>query len=489
MSLGTFAFGQKRPNILLITADDMGTQVGCYGDTTIATPRIDQLASEGILFQNAYVTQASCSPSRSSMFTGLYPHQNGQLGLEHRGYTMHRGVPTLPGLLAEAGYRSCAVGKIHVRPYEALPFEFEAFRTEGLNTRDVRAFERNIEGFAALDDPRPWFALASFSDPHKPYRGRVEGLPEQMLGPDDVKPFSQHGEFDTKAIREEVAGYYNAAKRVDIGVGLLMDMLERTGQAQNTLVIFIGDHGPPVSRGKTTTYEFGTRIPFLIRWPERIKPRQQSDAFVSTVDIMPTCLAAAEVSPPSPLAGVSLDSFYRGEPEDWRNYLFTEFTTHGPGFSPQRAVRNNRYKLIHNLVPGRRKNGIGVDGCPIRKILDDPEWKETEVRRVFRLIENPPEYELYDLEEDPLEYHNLAGRPATGESEMELRHALAPWRRETHDPFLDDSYLQKMLRHTDDHLARHQASKAAAQAAGIKAPYNRINMTRFQEDWPTPWMN
>ena len=98
MSLGTFVAGQKRPNILLITADDMGIQAGCYGDTTISTPHIDQLAAEGIQFENAYVTQASCSPSRSSIFTGLYPHQNGQLGLEHRGYTMHRGVPTLPGL-------------------------------------------------------------------------------------------------------------------------------------------------------------------------------------------------------------------------------------------------------------------------------------------------------------------------------------------------------------------------------------------------------
>ena len=101
--LGSIAHSQQRPNILLITADDMGDQTGCYGDHTIATPNIDRLAAQGILFRNAYVTQASCSPSRSSIFTGLYPHQNGQLGLEHRGYTMHRGVPTLPGLLKENG--------------------------------------------------------------------------------------------------------------------------------------------------------------------------------------------------------------------------------------------------------------------------------------------------------------------------------------------------------------------------------------------------
>ena len=158
-----------------------------------------------------------------------------------------------------------------------------------------------------------------------------------MLRPEDVKPFAQHGEFDTKEIREDVAGYYNAVKRVDIGVGLLMNMLDRIGQADNTLVIFIGDHGPPVSRGKTTTYEFGTRIPFLVRWPEKIRKGQKYDDFVSTVDILPTCLTAAGVSLPDPLAGKALDPFYQGGPTDWRDHLFTEFTTQG--------------RVLHRSVP------------------------------------------------------------------------------------------------------------------------------------------
>jgi N-sulfoglucosamine sulfohydrolase len=329
--------------------------------------------------------------------------------------------------------------------------------------------------------------LASFSDPHKPYRGQVEGLPEKMLGPGEVKPFFQHGEFNTAEIREEVAGYYNAVKRVDIGVGLLLDMLDRTGQAANTLVIFLGDHGPPVSRGKTTTYEFGTRIPFLVRWPDCAQPKV-TDAFVSTTDIVPTCLAAAGISLPIPLAGRDLSPFYRGHPDSWRQHLFTEFTTHGPGFAPQRAVRGRRYKLIHNLVIGREKNGIGVDGCPIREILDDEEWKDTDTRRVFRLIEDPPEFELYDLKEDPLEYRNLAGDTSVSAVETALKGALMGWRRKTHDPLLDNAYLEKLMRHTDNHLVQYRAARDKADAEGTERPYNRIDMTSFQEDWPTPWM-
>jgi N-sulfoglucosamine sulfohydrolase len=487
IALGIPAHGKTRPNILFITADDMGPQAGCYGDTTIPTPRIDQLASQGIQFMNGYVTQASCSPSRSSMFTGLYPHQNGQLGLEHRGYTMHWGVPTLPGLLKGAGYRTCAVGKVHVRPYEELPFDTFVYGREQLDTRDVRAYERHIASFVDEAGDDPWFVLASFSDPHKPYRGKVEGLPETLLGPDDVKPFAEHGEFDTREVREEAAGYYNAVKRVDIGTGLLMDMLDRKGLAENTLVIFVGDHGPPVSRGKTTTYEFGTRIPYVVRWPGMNGGRHE-DGFVSTTDIMPTCLEAAGVTMPAYTAGRSLSAFRDRTPSEWRNYLFTEFTTHGPGFAPQRAVRNARHKLIHNLVPGRKKNGIGTDGCPIRKMMTEPKWRETETGRVFQLMEDPPELEVYDLVNDPLEYTNLAGETSVADVEVELKSALMAWRKETHDPLLDRAYLEKLMAHTDAHLASYQAARDKAEKEGTKRPYNRIDMTGFQETFPTAAM-
>ncbi len=484
LTLVVIPSAQAQPNILLITADDMGQTAGCYGDHTIATPAIDRLASQGMLFKNAYVTQASCSPSRSSMFTGLYPHQNGQLGLAHRGYTMHRGVPTLQGLLKQAGYRSFVAGKVHVEPDRELPFEFVANKHDrGFNRRDVAAFRRHLQSFLNDVGDDSWFALASFTDPHKPYGGRVEGLPVELLGPDDVTPFAQHGEFDAPEIRTEAAGYYNAVKRVDHGVGLLMDLLEKTGHADDTLVIFIGDHGPPVTRGKTTVYEFGTRIPFIVRWPNQIKPGQVHKGFVSTVDIVPTCLTAAGIPLPSPLSGRSLNPFYQGEPREWREYLFTEFTTHGPGFAPQRAVRDNRYKFIHNLLPGEPKNGIGVDGCPIRGMLNDRRWANTEARRVFRLMEQAPEFELYDLHSDPLEYRNLAGDAQFAEVEDRLKSVLLKWRQETKDPLLDQSYFDRLRAHTKQHSDRIAAETTQAKVAGKEPPYNKIDMREFQETW------
>lgn len=481
-SLGIRAQTQSRPNILLITADDMGIQAGCYGDHTIATPRIDQLASQGVQFTNGYVTQASCSPSRSSMFSGLYPHQNGQLGLEHRGYTMHWNTPTLPKMLKEAGYRSQAVGKIHVRPYEDLPFDEEVGRGSGLDPRDVVAYERQISEFVDKGEG-PWFVLASFTDPHKPFRGPVKGLPEDPIDPTSLKPWPEHGEYDTPEIRKDRAGYYDAVKRVDIGTGLLMDMLEEKGLSDNTLVIFVGDHGPPVSRGKTTCYEFGTRIPYIVRWPGMTKGKQ-SDAFVSTVDIMPTCLAAAGVPIPEITAGRSLAPFRSGTPASWRDHLFTEFTTHGPGFAPQRAVRDRRYKLIHNLLPGEPKNGIGVDGCPIRDVLNDPKFVETETRKVFDRMVKAPEFELYDLEKDPLEWHNLAGDMSVSAVETSLKSTLLAWREESGDPLIDQAYFDRLKTHTDKHSADHRAARAKAEAEGSQRPYNRIDMTGFQETFP-----
>ena len=482
IGLGIRSHAQSRPNILLITADDMGIQAGCYGDNTIATPRIDQLSSQGVQFMNGYVTQASCSPSRSSMFTGLYPHQTGQLGLEHRGYTMHWNTPTLPKMLKAAGYRSQAVGKIHVRPYEDLPFDQVVGREQGLDRRDVVGYEQHISQFVAQGEG-PWFVLASFTDPHKPFRGPVKGLPEDPIDPAQLEPWPEHGAFDTPEVRKERAGYYDAVKRVDIGTGLLMDMLDRKGLSDNTLVIFVGDHGPPVSRGKTTCYEFGTKIPYIVRWPGMTEGKQ-SDAFVSTVDIMPTCLAAAGIPMPEMTAGRSLALFRSGTPDRWRDHVFTEFTTHGPGFSPQRAVRDRRYKLIHNLLPGEPKRGIGVDGCPIKGLIDDPRFADTETRCVYDRMVKAPAFELYDLEKDPLEWHNLAGDMSVSAVETALKSTLMTWREASGDPLLDQAYFDRLKAHTDNHTSAYQAARAKAEADGSERPYNRIDMTGFQETFP-----
>jgi N-sulfoglucosamine sulfohydrolase len=400
---------------------------------------------------------------------------------------MHRGVPTLPGLLKEAGYRICAVGKVHVDPAADLPFETE-WEPKGMSRRDVHAYPRNIERFIDDAGDTPWFALCSLGDPHRQYRGQEHGLPEKMLGPDDVKPFPVHGELDTPDMRKEVAGYYNAVQRIDIAVGLMLDMLDRKGLNEKTLVVFTSDHGPPFARGKSTTYEFGTRVPYIVRWPGRVKPGQVRDDFVIHVDLMPTVLEVAGVPVPEIQAGRSLVPLFDGDEVDWRDTLFTEFTTHGAGFAPHRAVRTDRYKLIHNLLPGHPKPGIRVDGSEVRQAIDDPKWDDTDLKRVFGLIDETVETELYDLEKDPLEFHNLAGDQDYAEVEADLKARLLSWRKETFDPLLSERYFEKLRAHTAAHFATLEEASAAARAKGEDPPYNRIDMTPFQEDWPPPWM-
>ncbi len=477
----------ERPNILLITLDDMGPSAGCWCDTTVPTPNIDRMAAEGICFTRGYTTHSSCSPARSSLYTGLYTHQNGHHGLSHRGYMLHRGVPTLPGLLKDAGYRNCAVGKVHVDPAEDLPFEMQ-WEPEGMSRRDVHAYPRNIERFIDDAGDTPWFALCSLGDPHRQYKGQEHGLPEKMLEADDVRPFPVHGELDSPDMRKEVAGYYNAVQRIDIAVGLMLDLLDRKGLSEKTLVIFTSDHGPPFARGKSTTYEFGTRVPYIVRWPGQVKQGQVRDDFVIHVDLMPTVLEAAGITAPSIQAGRSLVPLFGGDDVAWRDALFTEFTAHGPGFAPHRAVRTDRYKLIHNLLPGQHKPGITVDGKEVREALEDPKWAGSEMQLIFGLIDETVECELYDLESDPLEFDNLADDLDYADIRADLMARLLAWRKETFDPLLSERYFEKLRSHTADHFTAHHAACDAARAKGEDTPYNRIDMTAFREDWPPPWM-
>ena len=189
---------------------------------------------------------------------------------------------------------------------------------------------------------------------------RFEGIPEILVEPSEktVLPFQR---IDTPEQRRRVAGYYNEVRRVDFGVGLLLDVLDRKGHSSDTLVILTGDHGPPFDRGKTTVYEGGLRVPFLVRWPGVSAPAR-STAMVSTVDILPTIVDATGAPAAVEMEGISLRPVVENPEADWREYLFAEFHLHGPPWFPRRAVRDDRYKLIHNLLAETASPRTGIDG-------------------------------------------------------------------------------------------------------------------------------
>lgn len=443
-------------NVLFITTDDLGLQLSAYGDTVIETPNLDKLAASGVQFDVAYVAQASCSPSRSAMFTGLYVHGTGQYGLTNASdFELHPHLhdATMPNILKRGGYRTGIVGKLHVGPEESFQFD----QRSRVNTRAVRQVARFADEFMGASGGQPFFLMVNYSDPHA-YRerdpqtrevisdwdflDRSEGIPETLVEPSEktVFPFQR---TDSAEQRARVAGYYNEVMRVDEGVGLLMEVLEKNGHADDTLVIFIGDHGPPFDRGKTTVYEGGLRVPFLVRWPGVSKP-MRSPAMVSTVDILPTILDATGVDPKVGMHGRSLRPVLEDRNATWREYLAGEFHMHGRPLFPRRALRDKRYKLIHNLLAGRIKPSHRIDGDLGYLISQEGRYEGTDVRRAFDTFADPPEFELYDLEMDPWEFENLAGSPEYDEIQQRLEAALMEWRQETNDPFLDPEFLEKM---------------------------------------------
>jgi N-sulfoglucosamine sulfohydrolase len=460
VSVDQFPASAARPNLILVTADDMGFQLGCYGDAVATTPHMDRLAREGIRFTRGYITQASCSSSRSSMLTGLYPHQNGQIGLAHLGYSMRPDVPTLPTLLRRAGYRTGIIGKLHVAPESAFDFDYKQTRTA--DTRDMQKVRDNCNAFLGEVGGKPFFLMLNFFDPHDPHLQDVGGSPKAKVTPEQARIYPFMG-VDTPAMRQRVAEFTTCVNRVDEGVGVLLEVLRQRGVLANTLIVVLSDNGPPLPRAKGTSFEAGVNVPFIAWWPGQIKPRV-SDALVCSIDLMPTFLELAGVAPPKGLPGRSLVPLMRGELVSWRNTLATEYTTHEPrNLNPQRSIRDARYKLTMTL-------------------LKDPafQWPTEipleEYRKVQRRAATGEYLELYDLQTDPYEFKNLAGRPEMKEVQDRLFKELQAWRTETQDPLLDLAALRALVLKEKDApptpvpaWKKAQQPKAAAKRSGAKA--------------------
>lgn len=441
-------------NILLITADDLGLQLSCYGDPIARTPNIDKLAQQSVRFQTAYVSQASCSPSRSTMFTGLYPHGNGHYGLANAnvGFQVHQKLydDLLPNVLKRAGYRTGIIGKLHVNPEKR--FQFDMRQGDGFGSRQVKKQLQYARTFLNQSTDQPWFLMFNMFDPHVgrkrlPGGGRgpqhfpdqVEGLPITILTADDVPPWPWQ-QIDSPEQRAKIAGYYNCVHRIDAAIGMLTNMLHETNHWDDTLIIFLGDHGPPFARGKTSCYEAGLRVPFLARWPGVSQPHV-SKRLVGSVDIYPTILDAVGVEMPDQPHGRSLRPVLTpSESTDWRKTLVAEFHFHGSSpFFPRRAITDGRFKLIHNLRAGELTASPSIDGDKA-DILAQRLRADHPARLAMERLKDPPEWEFYDLKNDPIEFANKSNDPSLANEVRRLKQALRDWQKRTEDPFTDAEF-------------------------------------------------
>ncbi len=468
---------EKQPNILFIQMEDLGVQIPAYGDRTVATPNLDKLASEGVIFERAHVTAATCAASRGSLFSGLYPHQNGIMGfVKQHGFHYRDGVPTFVMDLKAAGYSTGLTYKNGVESAHhrsnPVPFDFHPKYTEnwltGLKSKNAAKSQvkppltsysvDNFQYFLEhLKDGQPFYFQAQTPDTHHPWKRPHfirEGDPDWPYPDVDLSRITATpGWGDTLQpsgeLRKVIGEYYRAIQRVDWYVGRILALLDEYGHADNTLVIFSADHGPShLLRGKTTPYENGLRVPFIVRWPGHVRtPGTRSNELVSFVDLYPTFVAAAGLEIPKHLPGYSILPIIEGKKAHRRQRLYSAYVAHTTGmhqYWPTRTVTDGRWKLIHHLF-GDGKRRRYPDGNQALSALNRQLKKipaESLPRQIARRSEVPPAFELYDLDADPHELTNLSGDPKYAEIEKRLRTRLQHWRERTADPFLDSGFVE-----------------------------------------------
>lgn len=464
-----------RPNVVLFVSDDHGPDAGCYGHPVVRTPHLDRLAAEGVRFDLAFCTTASCSPSRSVLLSGLHNHATGQYGLAHayHHFSSYSSLRTLPVILAEHGYRTARVGKFHVMPAEAYAFQTVLPTTQG-SRNPVRMAEACREFIA--DRRTPFFLYFCVTDPHrsgttlaqKP--GRPDSFGNHQAHPgvseityDPAQVIVPPWLPDTPECRAELAEYYQSVSRVDQGVGRLVQILRDAGQYENTLFIYLSDNGIAMPGAKTTLYEPGIRLPLIVRPPGGVPGGRVSRAMVSWVDITPTILDYAgvrEVLAPPYVAGEPVEgdrsrqvaaprvsykfhgrSFrpvLEAEPTEGWDEVFASHTFHEVTmYYPMRALRTRRYKLILNLahpLPFPFASDL-YQSATWQRARQPGEEAFYGRRRIADFLHRP-RYELYDLQTDPDEAVNLAGRPEHQALLQQLAARLREYQARTGDPWV-----------------------------------------------------
>jgi N-sulfoglucosamine sulfohydrolase len=402
------------PNILYLHSHDTGRYVQPYGHP-VPTPNIQHLADQGILFRKAFCATPTCSTSRACLLTGQYGHNNGMLGLAHRGWSLNDYHQHIVHTLREAGYYSALIGEQHIakRP-EVIGFD----RVVKIETTHVESVAPVALATLAEPLPEPFFLSVGFFETHRDWlnppslRDALYSLPPANLP-------------DTPETRRDMASYKASARTLDQGVGTVLAALEAQGLAENTLVIFTTDHGLAFPGAKATLYDRGLGVMLIMRGPGGFLGGRVNDALVSHLDIYPTLCDLAGVERPDFLQGRSLLPLVAGETDSLREELFMEMTWHA-AYDPQRAVRSERWKYIRRFGDRERPVLANCDDSPSKSLLLEQGWADRPV----------PFEQLYDLTFDPNEAANLVDSPDHQSVREELRGKLERWMEETEDPLL-----------------------------------------------------
>ncbi|MCM8534785.1 MAG: sulfatase [Lentisphaeraceae bacterium] len=475
-------------NIIFFITDDESPTLGCYGDTVAVTPAIDSIAADGTVFRNAYATTASCAASRSVVMSGIHNHKNGMYGHAHHYHkfsSFHDVVSlSLPRVLANEGYRTAQIGKYHVAPEEV--YRFQTY-LKG-NPRNAVQMANVAESFIKEKNDKPFFLYFATSDPHrgggenknfegkfkpdlfgnKPNKGSFEGVNEVFYNPKDViiPPFLP----DTKESRSELAEYYQSVSRIDQGLARLVEILKENDLYDKTMIVFTADHGMAFPGGKTTVFEGGLKVPFVVRNPYEKKRGIVSEALISHVDITPSLLDFAgglNKKTNSPKKWISPKEYWKNKAyakkenrsggnkyktyhgktwipilgkkdSDEHTVIHGSHTFHEiQMYYPMRALRDKKYKIIWNIayqLPYPFASDLWAASTWQAQLAKGKDAMYG-LKTVDQYV-NRPAFELYDMQKDPNESKNLATDPEYSKVLQEYKDKLKAFQTEMNDPWV-----------------------------------------------------
>jgi arylsulfatase A-like enzyme len=441
------AVSKDRPNILLIISDDHSfPHVGCYNDVNVLkyniTPNLDAFAKQGIRFERAYTTSPQCAPSRISMFTGCSPVN---IGVTRFYEPARKDVPFFTDILRKSGYWVGLAGRAHHLdgpPPSVDPFIYDVLKKEGMVYAESRfdlvsMFSTKGKALAMVPQEldtilnkvpkgKPFFLYFGFNQPHRRFDENYEEInPDQLVLPPDF--------VDLPEIRKDYARYLSDVRDLDLGFGSIMKVLEERKLTKNTIVIFIGDNGESLLRGKGTVHGRGTHVPLIIRYPGVTKPNSSTKTLVSGEDLAPTILDLVGLNFKTVINGQSFGNTIKGvEENNKREFVFAERGYHnGPltrtdGYDLSRSVTSERYHLIYNATP--RQEFVQVD------MVEANAWNDlvkansgnllSKMHQDFYFYKERPIFELYDLQNDPFELSNLSGQPEMAAMEQRLKNEM-----------------------------------------------------------------
>lgn len=435
---------ENKLNLLFITADDLDFSIpGFMGGMQGLTPNLDRLALRSHIFINNRTVASICMPSRQALMSGLIPHRNGGEGF----IPMKKGTQSLASILKKEGWYTAAIHKIdHMQPVSSFPWDFSVSGTDRNTVIHSEGFKVALK--EAQAQSRPFFINCNINDPHRPFYGSPGGLkmdngnagvfrisreitPEEVIIPPNLE--------DLPEIRKELAQYWNSAQRMDIAIGNVLNVLEESGEADRTVVIFCADHGMPFPFAKATCYEHGTRVPVLISLPGMNYSERHVNLTTHT-DVLPTVLDILGIQSPSDLDGRSWLPIIQHKKTNEPEFIFTYINQTASGMAyPTRAVHDHRYMLMFSpWSDGKLKLNVdGMLGLTFAAMEKAAQQEHRIALRIKQLTDGIP-LSFYDLKTDPGQRNNLIDIPEHKEMIDRMKQALLREMKRTSDPQMDN---------------------------------------------------